>query len=277
MLIMKVTKFSGDKVDFDIQKLKKSLLKSGANQQVVDAVLLQIKAQLYDEIPTKKIYKLAFDLLKKQTDSSAAQYNLRASLEMLGPAGFYFEKYISMLFRKIGYETRINLLLQGKCVTHEVDVALKKDIQLTMIECKFHSNRNSVTDVKVPMYILSRFNDLKSKPQAIFEEKDFINRCLIVTNNRFSEDAIKFATCSGLELLSWDLPKANTLRNLIDATRLFPVTCLTTITQKEKEQLLSQEIILAEQLKSNEELLEMIGISSNRIKNIFKEVNALCN
>lgn len=274
---MKVTKFSGDIVDFDIQKLKKSLLKSGANQQVVDAVLGQIKAQLYDGIPTKKICKLAFDLLKKQTDSSAAQYNLRASLEMLGPAGFYFEKYISMLFRKIGYETRTNLELQGKCVTHEVDVALKKDNQITMIECKFHTNRSSVTDVKVPMYILSRFNDLKSESYAIFDENEFINHCLIVTNNRFSEDAVKFSYCYGLELLSWDLPKGKTLRNLIDSTRLFPITCLTTITQKEKEQLLMLEIILAEQLKSNRESLEFIGISSNRIQNIFKEVNALCN
>ena len=106
---MKVTKFSGDVVDFDIQKLKKSLLKSGASQQVVDTVVEKIKAQLYDKIPTKKIYKLAFEFLQKQTDSNAAQYNLRASLEMLGPAGFYFEKYISMLYRKLGYETRMNL------------------------------------------------------------------------------------------------------------------------------------------------------------------------
>lgn len=274
---MKVTKFSGDIVDFDIQKLKKSLLKSGANQQVVDAVLKQIKSQLYDGIPTKKIYKIAFDLLKKQTDSSAAQYNLRASLQMLGPAGFYFEKYISMLFRKLGYHTRMNLILSGKCVTHEVDIVLQMQQQLTMVECKYHSSRDSVTDVKVPMYILSRFNDLKNKPQVIFDENQFINHCLIVTNNRFSEDAVKFSYCYGLELLSWDLPEEKTLRNLIDSSRLFPVTCLTTITQKEKEQLLMQEIILAEQLKSNRESLEFIGISSNRIENIFKEVNALCN
>ena len=146
-----------------------------------------------------------------------------------------------------------------------------------MVECKFHSSRDSVTDVKVPMYIFSRFNDLRTEPQSIFTEKDFINRCLIVTNNRFSEDAVKFAYCSGLSLLSWDLPKENTLRNLIDTTRLFPITCLTTITRKEKEQLLLQEIILVEQLKDTIESLEFIGISSNRIKNILKEVMALCN
>lgn len=274
---MKVVKYSGAIVEFDIQKLQKSLLKSGAERASVDEVLVQIQNQLYDGMPTKQIYKLAFGLLKKQSNSNAARYNLRASLEMLGPAGFYFEKYISMLFRKLGYQSRTNLELQGKCVTHEVDVAIQKDNQITMIECKFHSNRESVTDVKVPMYILSRFNDLKTEKHAIFSINDSVNKCLIVTNNRFSEDAVKFANYYGLELLSWDLPKDKNLRNLIDTLQVYPITCMTTISSKEKEQLLLQEVITIEQLKENLQVLEYVGISPNRIKNIQKEAGALSN
>lgn len=274
---MKVVKYSGEVVDFDSQKLERSLLKSGAEKQVVENVIFQIQSQLYDGISTKKIYKLAFDLLKEQSNSIAARYNLRASLEMLGPAGFYFEKYISMLFRKKEYDTRINLELQGKCVTHEVDVALKRQNEITMVECKFHSNRESVSDVKVPMYILSRFNDLKVVKHSIFDSNDSIDKCLIVTNNRFSEDAQKFAICSGLELLSWDFPQNNNLRNLIDGLQLYPITCLTTLSIDEKEQLLLQEIILVNQLKDKSENLEFIGISSTRISIILKEVKGLCN
>lgn len=274
---MKVVKYSGEVVDFDSQKLERSLLKSGAEKQVVENVIFQIQSQLYDGISTKKIYKLAFDLLKEQSNSIAARYNLRASLEMLGPAGFYFEKYISMLFRKKGYDTRINLELQGKCVTHEVDVALKRENLITMVECKFHSNRESVSDVKVPMYILSRFNDLKVVKHSIFDSNDSIDKCLIVTNNRFSEDAQKFAICSGLQLLSWDFPQNNNLRNLIDGLQLYPITCLTTLSIDEKEQLLLQEIILVNQLKDKSENLEFIGISSTRISIILKEVKGLCN
>jgi Holliday junction resolvase-like predicted endonuclease len=60
---------------------------------------------------------------------------------LLGPAGFFFEKYIAKLFQSEGYETLTNLLLQGKCVSHEVDVVVRKNNYLTMIECKFHEMR----------------------------------------------------------------------------------------------------------------------------------------
>ena len=112
---------------------------------------------------TKRIYKLAFSLLKKASNSHAARYNLRTAIEMLGPAGFFFEKYVSRLFISDGYQTKTNIILQGKCISHEIDVLINKDNIISMVECKFHERRESNSDVKVPMYILSRFNDLKDK------------------------------------------------------------------------------------------------------------------
>lgn len=276
LLKMKVIKHSGDIVNFEKAKLEKSLLKSGANQVLVESVLKQIDEKLYDGITTKKIYKIAFDLLKKESNANAARYNLRASLELLGPAGFYFEKYISFLFREEDYKTQINLNLEGKCVSHEVDLVVQKEKEVKMIECKFHSNRDIVSDVKVPMYILSRFNDLKIKTHLIFDEPTSINGCLIATNNRFSDDAVKFAICSGIELLSWEFPKGNNLRNKIENTHLYPITCLTTLSSAEKEQLLMLDVIVVKQLKENNESLSFIGLSQNRIKNICKEVSELC-
>lgn len=273
---MKIVKYKENIVDFDIQKFSKSLLKSGASEAIVQNVIGQIKNRLYEGISTKQIYKMAFELLKKYSKPNAARYNLRASLELLGPAGFYFEKYISYLFREEGYKTLVNLNLEGKCVSHEVDLVIRKGNEVKMIECKFHSNRDVVSDVKVPMYILSRFNDLKNKSHMIFDEPTSINNCLIVTNNRFSEDAVEFAICSGLELLSWEFPENNNLQVRIDSTRLYPITCLTTISSAEKEQLLMSDIIVVNQLKENTEGLSFIGLSQNRIKNIHKEISELC-
>lgn len=85
---MKIVKHSGSIVDFNRDKLKSSLLKSGADKKVVEDVLQVIEKQVYDGISTKKIYKLAFNLLKKSSHSHAARYNLRAALQLLGPAGF---------------------------------------------------------------------------------------------------------------------------------------------------------------------------------------------
>lgn len=273
---MKVVKHSGNIVEFEPEKLKKSLLKSGAATDVVESILQSIQGEIYDGIPTKQIYKMAFGLLKKASNSHAAQYNLRSAIQMLGPAGFFFEKYIARLFASEHYKTQTNLILQGKCVSHEIDVVIKKDDQISMIECKFHAGREVVSDVKVPMYILSRFNDLKDRKQSIYTNSDKITSCWIVTNNRFSSDAVAFGNCSNINMLSWDYPKKENLRAKIDKDKLYPVTCLTTLSLAEKDKLLVLDIILANELINNSESLERIGLSPNRIKNVLKEVTDLC-
>lgn len=273
---MKVVKRSGEVAEFDRQKLERSLLNSGALPSVVKDVLLTIDKQVFDGISTKQIYKQAFAMLKKESNAHAARYNLRTALQLLGPAGFFFEKFIARLYAAEGWETKTNLMLQGRCVSHEVDVAMKKADITMMAECKFHNSREAVSDVKVPMYILSRFNDLKLNRHNIFTKSDIINSCLIVTNNRFSSDAIAFANCSGLRLLSWDYPGKDSIRLKIDTKGLYPVTCLTTLTLVEKEKLLILEILLVEDIMKNTDCLRKINLSEGRIKNVLKEASELC-
>ena len=273
---MKIVKHSGDIVDFNPEKLKISLLKSGANTDVVNDILKSIRKELYEGIPTKKIYKMAFALLKKEANAHAARYNLRSALQLLGPSGFFFEKYIARIFQSEHFETKLNLTLQGKCVSHEIDVLIKKNNLISMIECKFHAGREAVSDVKVPMYILSRFNDLKDKEYSIFSKKDSISKCWIVTNNRFTSDAIAFAKCSGLNLLSWNYPELNNLKTKNDFDYLYPITCLTTLSLGEKDKLLILDVILVKEIVNNSECLEKIGLSPNRIKNVLKEASELC-
>lgn len=274
---MKVTKFSGEIVNFDKDKLIHSLRKSGANEVAVFQVIHEIERELYEGIPTKKIYKLAFQLLKKFSNVHAARYNLRTAIQSLGPAGFFFEKFIAKVFECEGYQTQTNLILEGKCVSHEVDVLLKKENSVSMVECKFHGSQDAKTDVKVPMYILSRFNDLKDRDFHLFKSNYSIQNCWITTNNRFTDEAVKFASCSKLSLLSWDYPKGNSLKNKIDLNQIYPVTCLTTLTTAEKDKLLVQDIITALDLIQHADWLSKIELSPNRIKNVLLEANQLCN
>ena len=273
---MKIIKHSGDIVEYDPEKLKNSLLKSGAGELVVKDILNQLEQSIFEGMSTKQIYKLAFGLLKKASNSHAARYNLRQALQLLGPAGFFFEKYIARLFEAEKYDTQINLILQGQCVSHEIDVVIRKSNTVAMVECKFHASREAVTDVKVPMYILSRFNDLKEKKFLLFAEKQSISECWIVTNNRFSSDAIRFGNCSGLHMLSWDFPLDFNLRTKIDSNHLYPVTCMTTLSLTEKDKLLILDVILVKEIINNSQCLEKIGLSPNRIKNVLKEAAALC-
>ena len=191
---------------------------------------------------SKKIYRLAFKLLKRKSKATAARYNLKSAIQSLGPAGFFFEKFIARVFEFEGYKAQTNIFLDGTCVSHELDVVLKKQEEITMVECKFHGNQDAKTDVKVPMYILSRFNDLKNNSYDLFYTSVQIQKCWIVTNNRFTDDAIKFALCSNLQLLSWDYPPEKSLRKRIDEYQIYPVTCLTTLTVAEKDKLLIEMI-----------------------------------
>lgn len=273
---MKIIKHSGDIVDYNPEKLKNSLLKSGAGQLVVKDILRQLEQEIFEGMSTKQIYKLAFGLLKKASNSHAARYNLRQAIQLLGPAGFFFEKFVARLFQSEKYEAQTNLTLQGKCVSHEIDVMIEKNNIVAMVECKFHAHREAVSDVKVPMYILSRFNDLKEKPFQLFGKKQPISKCWIVTNNRFSSDAVTFGSCSGLNMLSWDFPLDHNLRTKIDNNHLYPVTCLTTLSLTEKDKLLILDMILVKEIINYSDCLEKIGLSPNRIKNVLKEAAELC-
>lgn len=274
---MKVSKFSGELVNFDRDKLERSLLNSGADSAAVFQVMHEIEKALYEEIPTKKIYKLAFQLLKTFSNVHAARYNLRKAIQDLGPAGFYFEKFVAKLFEQEGYQTKLNVVLEGRCVSHEIDVVVKSDHRIAMIECKFHGRQDVKTDVKVPMYIRSRFEDLKARRFSLFQEHETIDACWIVTNNRFTEEAIKFGLCSDLKLLSWDFPMGEGLKVKINRHHMYPITCLTTLTKGEKEKLLLQELLTVSDLLQRSNVLSEIGLSATRIKNIHKEANELCN
>ncbi|MCD9577325.1 ATP cone domain-containing protein [Flavobacterium soyae] len=273
---MKITKHSGHEVPFDKEKLKLSLKKSGAADDLIRESLAEIEKQMYDGITTKEIYKLAFAILKKAANGHAARYNIRLALQMLGPTGFFFEKFISRLYAADGFKTKINLTLQGKCVSHEVDIAIMKNNIISMVECKFHGSKEGSSDVKVPMYILSRFNDLKAKQHTLFSNSETINSCIIVTNNRFTKDAQDFANCSGISLLSWDYPQYNNLKDKIDKGTLYPVTCLTTLSMVEKEKLLILDQILVKDLIDDSQGLHKIGLSENRIKNVLHEASQIC-
>ncbi|HJR99740.1 MAG TPA: restriction endonuclease [Flavobacterium sp.] len=273
---MKVVKHSGAIVDFDSEKLINSLLKSGADEFTANTILNKITSDIFEGISTKNIYKKAFALLKHHTNSHAARYNIRAAIEMLGPDGFFFEKYIARLFEAEKYETKNNIILQGNCVSHEIDVLIKKNNTVAMVECKFHGGKQGVSDVKIPLYVFSRFNDLRTKFYTVFSNKEKITDCWIVTNTRFTTDAITFAECSGINLMSWDYPENGSLKSRNNSDCMYPITCLTTLTKAEKDRLLILDVILVKELLDNTVDLRAIGISPFRIRNVLKEVTELC-
>ena len=274
---MKVKKYSGVIVDFDESKLLKSLISSGATSEIAKQIIQDIQPQLYDGIATKKIYKLAFQRLKRFSNAHAARFSLKNGIMALGPAGFYFEKFMARIFELQNYQAITNVFLDGNCISHEIDVVIKKDNHVGIVECKFHGSQESKTDVKIPMYILSRFNDLNKKTYTVFDTNGNISKCWLITNNKFTSEAIKFGQCSGLQLLSWDYPENNSLRDLVNQFKIYPITCLTTLTATEKEMLLLQNILTVYDLVHHERKFDRLQLSETRMKNVLTDSNQLLN
>ncbi len=70
----------------------------------------------------------------------------------------------------------------------------------------------------------------------------------LVTNTRFTTDALQYGRCAGLHMISWDFPAGSGLKDIIDNTGLYPVTCLTTLNRSEKLRLLENRIVLCKSL-----------------------------
>ncbi len=79
MTNISITKKSGETVDFDAEKLKQSLLRSGASQSDADYVTNIISKKIVDGMSTHKVYKLAYSLLRKQSHKVAGRYRLKKS------------------------------------------------------------------------------------------------------------------------------------------------------------------------------------------------------
>ncbi len=272
-----VTKASGIKVPFNKGKLKQSLLRSGASHEQVDEIITEVMEILVDGMSTRKIYKTAFRLLRNFSRPMAARYKLKQAIMELGPSGFPFEQFTAELLKYKGYETRVGEIVKGHCVNHEVDIIAEKGEHHFMIECKFHNLQGNISDVKIPLYIQSRFLDVEKQWKLLDGHAEKFHQGWVVTNTRFSEDALKYGNCIGLHLVGWDFPKHDGLKNWIDHSGLHPVTCLTTLTRDEKQFLLDKKIVLCKMLHHNKAILEAIGVKPPRLQEVMAECSALCN
>ena len=271
-----IIKASGNEVKFSIEKLRTSLKRTGANNRIIKQIIDKVRDELYQGISTKEIYNRAFALLKKEKSHLASKYKLKKSIYELGPTGFPFEKFISSILKYSGYNTEVGKVLHGQCVTHEIDVLAHKNSTSTIIECKFHGQQGFNCNVKVPLYINSRYQDIKAHWDLNSKKHTSLTEGWVVTNTRFTKEALQYGKCCDLYLLSWDYPKDNGLKDRIDRLGLYPITVSMLLTSREKQFFLSRDIVLCRELVGDSFYLDHLGISVMRKEKILNEIKLLC-
>lgn len=272
-----ITKASGEQVVFDPGKLRLSLRRAGASREYADVIVRTVTEQIRPGTTTKQIYKMAHKMLRKGNGShAAARYSLKQALLELGPSGYPFEIFVARLLEAEGLRVQVGLLETGKCVNHEIDVFGVSDKRVVVGECKFHNRQGLLSDVKVPLYIHSRFRDLCAGFLSTPAWKGRVLESWVFTNTRFTEDALRYGHCSGMRLVGWDTPRDYGLREWVDRTGLHPLTCLSTLTRHEKADLLDQRIVLAQELLQDPQKLDIAKVPGSRMRAILKEAEGLC-
>jgi len=273
-----VIKATGEREKFDIAKLRRSLQNAGAEPPIVRAVIKHLEEHdfLRDGVTTKKIYHEAYRLIKKQSKRVAGHYKLKESLLELGPSGYPFEILISEIFRELGYQTKVGTIMKGKCISHEIDVIAENEEKIMMMECKFHNRQKHHSNVTIPLYVQSRFVDVSEGWKGIESLRSKHAIGYAVTNTRFTKEAIDYAKCENLRLLSWNYPDDRGLKNLIEQTSIHPITSLSSLTKKDKRLLLKNKIVHCRQLLGRQKLLSELDFNHVKISNILNEAENIC-
>jgi len=298
-----IKKADGEEEPFDPAKLEKSLELAGASSTARARIAARIMREIENAViggvertkrksdvfgfssrgagnlapeeakfTTEEIYRRAFDILRKEeAPPVAARYSVKRAVFELGPSGFPFEQFLAEVLRAHGWKTRTGVALTGRCAPHEVDVVAEKGGKRVGIEAKFHNDAGGKTDIKDALYVHARYEDLKNTPEA----SSRVDEGWLITNTRFTRNAIRYAQCSNLTLIGWDYPHGRNLYSLIEEARVHPLTCLTTLSGSEKNRFLDKRIVLCKSI-STRHILEEYGVKPARIPQVLDEAKQLC-
>lgn len=276
---VEVVKANGEREVFKPEKLRASLARSGAAEEDIDAVAEHIQAELHDGMSTQEIYTHAYAVLYDRTRPAAYRYSLRKAVMDMGPSGFPFEHFVSELLKSRGYRVEVGVMLNGACVCHEVDVLAEKDEKHIFVEAKYHNKGGIKTDLQVALYVSERFRDLLEAHETRAEKADReprIHAGWLVTNTKLTSEAIKYGECRDLRMVGWNYPEEGNLQHLILESGVHPVTALTTLSDKQKQDLLRQDIVLCSALHDHKDVLHGLGLSDSDIAEVLEEAKMLC-
>ncbi len=271
----KIIKKNGKEEFFVPEKLCESMVMVGAPDGLAQQVCRIVDESIESGVSTDKIFTTTRKYLKNYDPKISALYALERGLGALGPSGFIFEQYVAALFREMDYDVQTNVYVEGEGVTHEIDVWAEKGNVVYVIEAKYRNDYQSKTHINQVMYADARMEDIKRR--AIKESDTREYYMWVVTNTRFTDNAINYVAHRDMQLMGWDYPKYINLKKIVSEKKLYPVTILPSITKKTLKGLSADGIILVKTLAglSNQELQDRYNISRTLAEKLENEIKEL--
>jgi len=262
-----IRKSSLDFEEFSDKKFRTSLKKAGLSPKITEDLLTELQPTVKNYFSTQTLHHATYKCLLKKSKIVAANYNIKQAIYDLGPTGYPFEIFCAEMLKVKGYKTKVSVIKRGKYVRHEVDIIAKRDDHNIFCECKFHSLKSRKNNIKVPLYIQSRFLDLQAGNPN--EKLDYA----IFSNTEFSKDAIQYSRGVGLLLYSMNYPTHGAFIDLVRKYKVFPITALRSLRVRDRKVLLDDGIVVIKRVKRND--LIKLGLSEREISKVFQEIKIL--
>lgn len=267
--MVQVIKANGAKEEFNEHKVIHSIQRAKIPSVLHPEVLAHVKSKLYENIPTSEIYHHIIEFLGKSPNPYVhTRYGLKQAIMALGPTGYPFEDYAAEILKDNGFKTAVRQTLLGKCINHEIDVVAEKDAWRIMVEVKFHNSPGVHSEVHVPLYTKARYEDLR--------EKHNFHEAWIVTNTKTTSDAIAYANCVGMKVISWSYPEGESLRDLIEKAHLYPITMMSTLSETAKLTLLNNHVVLCKDICQDHRKIDVLPVSAKEKEQIIAEIEYIC-
>ncbi len=274
--MVEIVKTTGEKESFERAKFCDSLRKAGAPNDITEDVCTKVESEILPGMSTTQIFRKASKYLMKKNLPAGIRYNVKRGVELLGPAGFLFEQFVEILMRAEGYEhTARDQMMRGECVEHEVDVVAEKGGERYIVEVKYHNQTSIKSPIEVVMYADARREDIARAD--VKAGRKIKHNLLLVTNTKFSANAIAYARCRGIALLGWQYPRERCLEDIIREHMLYPTTVLPSVDRAAREAFARHDLMLVRDLApfSKEDIVKKFGIDERRARGIIREAHML--
>jgi hypothetical protein len=101
--------------------------------------------------------------------------------------------------------------------------------------------------VDVLLEVQARLEDLK---EGFAKGKQRLNfsKAMLVCNTKFSDHALQYAKCMGIEFIGWKAPPEQGLERMIEEKKFYPITLIKSLDPRTEEKLADNGILTLKQL-----------------------------
>jgi Holliday junction resolvase-like predicted endonuclease len=208
--------------------------------------------------------------LKIHINHKPTKKDLRTAIGLMKSAPDY-EEFARRLLEAEEYDVQPNQVIQGHCVTHEIDGVATKNGELCYVETKHHSKTHIYTPFIVTLAAKAKFDDIKAGYLEGKNEYNF-DKVIIICNTRLTSHANQYAKCMGIDHIGWKTPPENGVESIISRHNLYPVTILDSLIKKEHQKLSMSGIITLNDLFKKKFKTQISKTRISELQNEAKKV-----